>query len=1665
MSAWLDNQRAPDIRDSGEPVAGESSDVRIVAIGASAGALEPMERFFDAMPPESGLAFVVLQHLSPDFKSMMDELLARHSSMAIRRVEDGMEIEPNTIYLNSPRSLMTVAGGFFTLTKLSEPADMTLPINTFLESLAIGFGDQAIAVVLSGTGTDATIGCKAIKAAGGAVFVQDPDSAKFDGMPNSAISQDVADAIALAEELPQFILDHVAGRTRAGADADADVDPLQIVFRLMRERFGADFSYYKTSTVDRRVRRRAEMRGFSELGDYVETLTADREEVDALYNGLLIEVTAFFRDADAFRIMKQDIIPQIAANMSADRQIRVWVPGCASGEEAYSLAILLSEYARTNDVPLNVKILATDIHNRSLDSASSGIYSEEALKNLPTDIVRRYFVSEGPYFQVSQSLRKLTVFSQHNILRDPPFTRMDLVSCRNVLIYFNDVAQQKALALFHFALNQGGCLFLGPSETVGKLSGEFTMLDQRWRIYRKLRNIRLAESTTVLPRDGTMRGAQNVTDLFLRPAIADNRSRRPDAQRAINDALHSLLVKYAPTGFLLNRKGEILHIFGDAGTFLQLGEGGFSRRVVDLIHGDLKLVVGAALERTKGRAVLPFKRQVPMSQADGATIDVLVALEGLQDAEGGNGHLLLTLERRQAAEHPDASEPEPDAINAADAAGFLQQRIDNLENDLQSTEESLQTTIEELETSNEELQATNEELMASNEELQSTNEELHSVNEELYTVSSEHQRKIEELTEVTNDMDHLLKSTEIGTIFLDSYLRIRKFTPAANKTFNLMSQDVGRPIDHITSRFKSDGIFDLVKTAHANSALHEVEVEVGEDSYLIRIQPHFKDHDGENGMVIMAIDINELRRSRREREAIADLYAGVLADLSETIVRWSAEDGTITYCNQAYADLQGAAVEDLVGRCVHEVVPEDQHDDLRKILRNLRPGQLRTFRNHQRGPLGSQAWRDDVIRAIGGDRGGVVEFQATGRDMTDEVRYRDALEALIDSSDEPDPDFELRLGNFLRVGADYLKLESGVLARVDGADYAAEFTFGPVMPVHEKDRRVACADVACKLVIESGSIVVLPDVSDSPLRDHDIRVAHGLKAYVGAPVRVNGNLYGTLSFFSTRSPLPVPPTETEIGFVRLLARWIGYKIERRNQIVALHESEQQLDLIFNNVPARIWFKDDTNRILRLNRTAAESMGVEIGAAQGADTRDLFPEMAAKHHEDDLEVIDGGKPVLGIVERYTPASGAHGWIKTDKIPHVDETTGARGVLVVTSDVTELKERELELEQLNVELDKQRDDYAALYRNTPVAMHSIDVNGNLIEVSNHWLSQLGYARDDVIGRKSTDFMTKESIELAKSVLSDFWRDGHCDAVPYQFVRKDGSLVDIELSGIVDSVDETGTRSLAVLIDVTDRNAAFTALERANEELAQANEDLKKFAYVASHDLQEPLRKIQHFGDLLTEGQQEVLDEDGKFCLQVISEASARMRRLIGDLLDLARTNNREIELTAIDLDRLVGMVLENLTLALKEAAGEIKVGKLPTIEGDETMVEQLFTNLVSNAIKYHDESRPPRVTIKSRRDRKTGGVAITIEDNGIGLDETQTTRIFEPFTRLHSEADYSGTGVGLAICRTVCDRHDWALDVESNVGKGSKFTIRIPSPQAAERRDHVRNTASGAHRDGR
>ncbi len=820
-----------------------------VGIGASAGGLEAIESFFKKMPPDSGLAFVVVQHLSPDYKSLMEELLSKHTRMPVTRAADGQQVEANHIYLIPPKKNLTIFHGKLLLAEQDHSRGVNLPIDIFLRSLAEDQEEKAVGIVLSGTGSDGSRGIRAIKEAGGMLMVQEPESSKFDGMPKSAIATGLPDFVLPPDEMPaqlqSFVKHPYATKAELSDTLLSDEDGLTRIFALLRERCKVDFTFYKPSTVVRRIERRMTVNQVHELRDYVRYLEHYPAEVITLYREMLIGVTNFFRDREAFDYLETQVLPGLLQT-DVSREVRYWVAGCSTGEEAYSLAILSLESMERLGIRMDIKIFATDVDRDAVQFAGNGLYPESIAADISPAILSKYFQRHEDSFQVVRRVREMVVFAQHNILKDPPFTNLDLVSCRNLLIYLQPVLQKKALELFSFALKRDGILMLGTSETSGDAAALYEPVHHKWKLYRAKGKRSPVDLAELPPFDASGR--------VVRPRFTAHGGiqRAYEEERVLERLLQALAGDYVPLAFIVNEQGELLHLVGDASGFLTFPQGKVTNEVAKMAIKDIAIPLTTGLQKC-------FKSQHETAfsnvriQRGGETQVVQMRIRPLAERKGQDPLAVVLIEEVRREAPQDLADANYDLDKEAE------QRIQDLEHELQFTRENLQATVEELETSNEELQATNEELLASNEELQSTNEELQSVNEELLTVNAEHQSKIQELVELNNDLDNLLTSTDIATLFLDRELCVRRFTPAARRIFDLGESDLGRRFMHVRHGFQPVDLNRLAQQVQVEDEPLEQEIQSEHGHwYLLRITPYRVAAHTVSGVVLTLVNINPM---------------------------------------------------------------------------------------------------------------------------------------------------------------------------------------------------------------------------------------------------------------------------------------------------------------------------------------------------------------------------------------------------------------------------------------------------------------------------------------------------------------------------------------------------------------------------------------------------------------------------------------------------------------------------------------------------------------------------------------------------------------------------------------------------------------------------------------
>ena len=814
----------------------------VIGIGASAGGLEALQQFFQHMPGNSGLSFVVIQHLSPDYKSLMADILGKYTEMQVVQAENEMQICPNMVYLIPPKKNMTLKDGKLFLSDLVHGV-LNHPIDAFYISLAKEKKERAVAVVLSGTGTDGTNGIKAIKENGGLVIVQDPSDAKFDGMPRSVINTGLADFVLTPEEIVDEILNFFNYPTllkEQGVDASLSEDEIFTqIYAILKKISGIDFTNYKRTTVLRRIERRMVVTHSTSLTEYVKLLVSSAEECNILVKEILIGVTNFFRDPAFFEKLKQSVIYSIVQRADEKEPIRVWSAGCSTGEEAYSLAILFREVMDELNIQRDVKIFATDVDAKAIEQAGKGTYSENIMDDVSTERLSRFFTKRNDQHIILKEIRRMIIFAPHNMLSDPPFGKLDLISCRNVMIYFQPVLQRTLFTIFHSALKNGGYLFLGKSETAGEYSNVFRPVCGPEKIYIHKGEGKVEE---FVPQ------TYNIPNIHTVSPRTNYMTDRETGDYSLENSYMQFLEEFLPASVVVNETNNVIHFFGNYQDYLAIAPGKATFNFFSMIHKDLSLVASTAINRCRCEHIPVTYTGIAVDCVSGRrNVTLTVSPIPMKSGEDSGLVAILFIEN-QEVEIGGVTEKYDVDITAA-------RRIVDLEQELHESQNDLKSTIGELETVNEELQAANEELLTANEELQSSNEELQSVNEELYTVNTEYQQKLDELTMLTNDLSNFLSSTMIGILFVDSNLNIRKFTEYVGREFQLMEHDVGRSFQIFAHSFPEEDIISDAREVLKNLVPIDREVTAMNGRYYtLRIAPYRTTENNIRGLVITIID-------------------------------------------------------------------------------------------------------------------------------------------------------------------------------------------------------------------------------------------------------------------------------------------------------------------------------------------------------------------------------------------------------------------------------------------------------------------------------------------------------------------------------------------------------------------------------------------------------------------------------------------------------------------------------------------------------------------------------------------------------------------------------------------------------------------------------------------
>ncbi|GAB5439933.1 MAG: hypothetical protein Fues2KO_02820 [Fuerstiella sp.] len=1553
----------------------------VVGIGASAGGLEALESLFDALPSSTGMAFVVVQHLSPDFKSHMEELLSRHTSMAIHRVEHEMPVEANSIYLIPPKKDMVIDSGRLLLLEKSSDQKISHPINRFFHSLAKDCGSSAIGIVLSGTGSDGARGVTAIHEAEGLVIVQSVESAKFDGMPMNAISTGIADLVltpeAIGHALKRLAEEGITAEVVTELQNEwLEGDGTEQIFQLLREQHGLDFSLYKSATIARRIQRRIDLLNLPSQAEYIQLLIEDPGELNQLYKDLLIGVTRFFRDAEAFDVLERDIIPSIFRRRDPDTPIRVWVAGCASGEEAYSLAILIDEEIRRRKARFDVKIFATDVHHVSLHTAARGVFPEESLSELSETRRNEYFQKRSGGYQIAPHIRRHVIFAPHNVIADAPFTQMDLVSCRNMLIYLQPSAQRKVMSLFHFALKADGVLFLGPSETPGEISDEFTPLNSRWRIYRKNRDVRLP----LVPPVRVSRHTEQPTPVATAPIAG----KRLPVSGALLGTYDLLLERRMPPSILASNDLEILHVFAGAEAYIQSRSGRRTNLLMDLIEPALKTPLTGAVQHAlrKGDVV---RYLAAHRAADGKLEDLQITVEPIHDPRTRVTNLLIEF---GVSPGKASREITAEQVNAGEIS---RERIAGLESDLRFSEENLQATIEEMETSNEELQATNEELVASNEELQSTNEELHSVNEELYTVNQEHQRRVEELAQANTDMDNLLATTRVGVVYLDEDFCIRRFTPEIGRLLHLMPHDVGRSIEGFNHHLLHGDLIADLKTVFEEQREVERDLDARDGtSYLLRMLP-YRSNDRVSGVVMTLIDVSRLRQTQREverfkfmSEAAVDMQ--VLVD----------SDGRFAYANAAFCDAVGYTADELLQMTVPDVdthfdakryqelfdaLEEQQHAGLESELKHREGQQLPVEVAISPVVFDGQKFAFAALRDISGRRAAEQEARL--------------LHAAVDSA-----------GSGLLI-TDYLQPDNPITYVNSGfcemTGYSEEDSLGR----------------NCRFLQGDGT----DPETVTELRE---AIAEGRNCRV---LLKNYKRDGTPFW----NDLVVTPVHSSDGQV---THFIGIQ----NDVTDRVEYMSRMQAILDTTAEGIYGVDIDGNCVFCNQAALDLLGYE----DEEELLGRHMHSIMHHHHGDGSDYDATEcPVYRAFTETQPVHiddevfwrkdgssfDAEYWSRPMTLEGV-----VVGAVVTFLDISARRRTDERVDRLGRMVDASHD--AIIVRSEDGVIQSWNLGA---------IELYGFTSEEAVGKTIHELLQTRHPTSYDDVRQSLQYKGEWSGIVRHITKLgEERLVSTRQQlwkgrgrqPLVFEINRDVTVEQQIRHELQEANVAAEQASTAKSEfLASVSHELRTpmtavlgFADMLEAELTddsmlEKVRTISRNGEYLLALLNDILDlskiEAGK--MDIHSEAVDVMQ-VVEDVRSLMAARAKD----------------EGIPLYF-EYRGEIPA----RVTGDKVRIRQILVNLVANALKFTDEGEV-RVVVSMDQGDGNASFCIDVRDTGIGMTEEQQRNLFVPFTQATRETarKFGGTGLGLSISKRLADAMHGNIQVRSVKGKGSTFRLVLP-----------------------
>ena len=1633
----------------------------IAALGGSAGSIAALQEFFAAMPVDSGMAFVVILHLSPEHESMLAEMFQRSTEMPVVTATDGVTVEANSVYVIPPGKFLASFDGHLTLTPAQEPRGKPVAVDYFFRALAESHGANALAVVFSGASGDGALGLKRVKELGGLTIAQDPDEAEHPDMPRAAIATGVVDWVLGVKEMPAKLLAYVRQRaelTLPGEDGPHPAEKVELtpdehetalrdVLAFLNTRTGRDFSCYKRATILRRIARRMQVNGLSDLPSYLVYMRTHAGEAGALLQDLLISVTNFFRDPAAFDALER-AIPELFEGKGSGDTVRVWVAGCATGEEAYSIAILLSEHAATLVGPPQLQVFATDLDEEVIRDARAGLYPETISADVSEERLRHFFIHELGGYRVRRAVRELVLFAPHDLLKDSPFSRLDLVSCRNLLIYLKREAQSRAFDIFHFALRPGGRLFLGTSESVDEGSPLFAVLDKKQRLYTQRPAPQRLIAVPAGP--GTLARALALQERTReRPAIP-GRAPVESSQASLDQAVsfdsglppgelhYKLIERFSPPSILVNSAHEIVHLSESAGRFLQFAGGEPTRNLLRLVHPTLRVELRAALYAAAQTHIQVTVPRVPVEMGDARSlVDIRVTPAGELAPE----FLLVVFEQRPA--DGAAAVAAPRSADADQAALHLERELVATKAHLRDTVEQSEASTEELKASNEELQAMNEELRSATEELETSREELQSINEELRTVNDELKSNVDQLARSNNDLQNLMAATDIATVFLDREFRVQRFTPSAKTLFNFISSDLGRPLSDLSRQLDYPELVADAEHSLAHLQPAQREVSAGEQWYIARTLPYRTADDHIAGVVLTFLDITEQKRSERQIARLAAdserqrrVYEAILTNTPDFGYVFSL-DHRVLYANDALIDMWGRGRDGAIGKTFLEIGYEPWHAEMHE--REI--DQVRATRQPLRGEVpfngtsGRRQYDYIFVPVIGAD-GEVEAVAGTTRDVTEQketqMRLREGQEQL---------DFALAaadLGQWAMNLADHTARRTRRHDQIFGYDtllpaWTYEMFLEHVVP---SDRAAVDAafqksvatgspwDVECRIRRADGAMrhiwtkgVVRRDAADQVERMlgivGDITERRQAEERQAFQIR----LAETLRPLS--DPIDVQAESSRLLGEHLAANRVVYFEISGDEYVIERDYTAGVRPLAGQYPVAT-FGSALLAALLGGRTVIEA-DATTEPDRPHDERAGFEAIEVRGHVD-VPLVKGGRFVAGM---------------TVHISERRDWTAQEVALI--EDTAERTWSALERVRAEAALKQSEERSAFVRRSSGVGFWYCDLPFDVLQwddlVKGHFhlpadatvTIQTFYDRIHPEDREPT----RQAIE--RSIAEQTHYDTH-----YRTVNPDtGAVKWVRAIGrTFYAADGTPTRFDGVTLDVTD-------YQNAQAELREADRRKDEFLATLAHELRNPLAPIRNGLQVIRMSGAEGTVEQAR---SMMERQLVQMTRLVDDLLDVSRVTTGKLELRRerLDLRSVIAAAVETSQPIIEQHGQSLAVA-VPEepifVDGDPIRLPQVVSNLLTNAAKYSQRGGHIKVSVA----REGATAVLDVADDGIGIPKDMLQTVFGMFTQVDRtlERTTGGLGIGLSLAKGLVEMHGGSIEAFSDgESKGSKFSVRLP-----------------------